>query len=579
MQTLLEKNPSGIMGRDLRRLYKEMFSRELPLSDFNVQRPIELIEKELADTVYYTREGDGDVKYFLKKKTLDSGPSPLWHLTCHGDDNCISVVPGDTSFEEMKLQAYWSIWCGQNVQQIQEREKKMEQESKQRFDSYQASKNAQANQQSNSNPSNPFGSNQNPFASAFGQPQAQSSIFPASGNSFGNSLGGGLFGQSSQQQPQNPMQPQQQSSIQPISGFLTNTPSTTANSGNNLFSGGIFGSQSQPAMQKQEPLVPQENRNVQSGSLFSSPQPFQQSNLFGSSTAGQSSIFGSNPPAPAAQNPTGTSLFGGSQQPGASNSLFGGTNPPQPTTTGGLFGSNNALGGGSGGLFGNPANTASPTSSGGLFGSTINAPKPPQTSLFGSGSSNLFGQGPPTTTQSNLFGGSAPTSGVGNTATGTSGGLFGSTNPTSSSLFSSPNSNLFGGSTQSGGGLFGGSMNPQQQQQQQQQPQQPTGLSGGLFSSGAQPSTTGGLFGGLSPAQQNSQSSSFLGNTPFGGNTQGGLGSIFGSQQPQQQQQQQQSTLSPIPNGWCFRPTTKSQSMEPKSNKSSLPLDPIRWDV
>ena len=289
----------------------------------------------------------------------------------------------------------------------------MEQESKQRFDSYQASKNAQANQQSNSNPSNPFGSNQNPFASAFGQPQAQSSIFPASGNSFGNSLGGGLFGQSSQQQPQNPMQSQQQSSVQPISGFLTNTPSTTANSGNNLFSGGIFGSQSQPAMQRQEPLVPQENRNVQSGSLFSSPQPFQPSNLFGSSTAGQSSIFGSNPPAPVAQNPTGTSLFGGSQQPGTSNSnsLFGGTNPPQPTTTGGLFGSNNALGGGSGGLFGNPANTASPTPSGGLFGSTINAPKPPQTSLFGSGSSNLFGQGP-TTTQSNLFGGSAPTSGL-----------------------------------------------------------------------------------------------------------------------------------------------------------------------
>ena len=105
-----------------------MFSRELPLSDFNVQRPIELIEKELADTVYYTREvwsqsetiqifkflqGDGDVKYFLKKKTLDSGPSPLWHLTCHGDDNCISVVPGDTSFEEMKLQVsnlYTDLW-------------------------------------------------------------------------------------------------------------------------------------------------------------------------------------------------------------------------------------------------------------------------------------------------------------------------------------------------------------------------------------------------------------------------------------------------------------------------------------
>eukprot|EP00960_Hanusia_phi_P070389 767300-Hanusia_phi.AAC.2 len=423
MQTLLEKNPSGIMGRDLRRMYKEMFSRELPLSDFNVQRPIELIEKELADTVYYTREGDGDVKYFLKKKTLDSGPNPLWHLTCHGDDNCNSVVPGDTSFEEMKLQ-------------IQEREKKMEQESKQRFDSYQASKNAQANQQTT--PSNPFGSNSNPFASAFGQPQAQSSIFPPSGNAFGNSLGGNIFGQSNQptqQQLQSNMQPQQ-NAIQPISGFLTNTPSTSGNSGNNLFSGGIFGSQSQPAVPKQEPQIPQENRNLQSGSLFSSPQPFQQAGLFGSTNPGQSSIFGSNPPAPAAQNPASTSLFGNPQQPSGSSSLFGATNPPQPSTTGSLFGSNTAVGSGGGGLFGSTATSASPTPSGNLFGSTLNAPKPPQTSLFGSGSSNLFGQGP-TNTQSNLFGSSAPTN--------TQSNLFGSSAPTNTQ------SNLFGSSATSSG--------------------------------------------------------------------------------------------------------------------------------
>lgn len=30
--------------------------KDLPLSDFGVQRPIELVEKELMDTVYYTRE-------------------------------------------------------------------------------------------------------------------------------------------------------------------------------------------------------------------------------------------------------------------------------------------------------------------------------------------------------------------------------------------------------------------------------------------------------------------------------------------------------------------------------------------
>ena len=76
------------MGRDLRRLYKEINGKDLPLNDFGVQRPIELVEKELTDTVYYTRELDGDVKYFLKKKSTDVGPRPLWQLTCHGDDNC-----------------------------------------------------------------------------------------------------------------------------------------------------------------------------------------------------------------------------------------------------------------------------------------------------------------------------------------------------------------------------------------------------------------------------------------------------------------------------------------------------------
>ena len=30
--------------------------KDLPLSDFGVLRPIELVEKELTDTVYYTRE-------------------------------------------------------------------------------------------------------------------------------------------------------------------------------------------------------------------------------------------------------------------------------------------------------------------------------------------------------------------------------------------------------------------------------------------------------------------------------------------------------------------------------------------
>lgn len=33
-----------------------MTGKDLPLGDFGVQRPIELVEKELTDTVYYTRE-------------------------------------------------------------------------------------------------------------------------------------------------------------------------------------------------------------------------------------------------------------------------------------------------------------------------------------------------------------------------------------------------------------------------------------------------------------------------------------------------------------------------------------------
>jgi hypothetical protein len=104
IQLVLEKNPSGVMGRDLRRLYKETTGKELPLQDFSVQRPIELVEKELSDTVYYTRESDGDVKYFLRKKVPEAGHRPLWQLTSHGDDHCNTVVPGDVSFEELKLQ-------------------------------------------------------------------------------------------------------------------------------------------------------------------------------------------------------------------------------------------------------------------------------------------------------------------------------------------------------------------------------------------------------------------------------------------------------------------------------------------
>ena len=137
MQQLLEKHASGVMGRDLRRLYKEVTGNDLPLGEF--ARPIELVEKELTDTVYYTRELDGDVKYFLKKKSTEAGPRPLWQLTCHGDDNCQSVISGDTSFEELKLQAYWGIWRGR-YQQIERTESDLIQQAKARVDAHQAAK-------------------------------------------------------------------------------------------------------------------------------------------------------------------------------------------------------------------------------------------------------------------------------------------------------------------------------------------------------------------------------------------------------------------------------------------------------
>jgi hypothetical protein len=54
-QRVLEKYPSGVMGRDLKRIYKDVVGKELPVQDFQVQRPIELVEKELSDVVYYTR--------------------------------------------------------------------------------------------------------------------------------------------------------------------------------------------------------------------------------------------------------------------------------------------------------------------------------------------------------------------------------------------------------------------------------------------------------------------------------------------------------------------------------------------
>ena len=64
------------------------------------------------------REGDGDVKYFLKKKTSEAGPRPRWTLTSFGDDNCMCAVSGDTSADELRMRAYWGMSAGQTQEQV-----------------------------------------------------------------------------------------------------------------------------------------------------------------------------------------------------------------------------------------------------------------------------------------------------------------------------------------------------------------------------------------------------------------------------------------------------------------------------
>jgi len=64
------------------------------------------------------REGDGDVRYFLKKKTSEVGPRPRWTLTSFGDDNCMCAVSGDTSADELRMRAYWGMSAGQTQEQV-----------------------------------------------------------------------------------------------------------------------------------------------------------------------------------------------------------------------------------------------------------------------------------------------------------------------------------------------------------------------------------------------------------------------------------------------------------------------------
>ena len=236
---------------------------------------------------------------------------------------------------------------------------------------------------------------------------------------------------------------------------------------------------------------------------------------------------------------TGGGLFG-------NTSTSGGAFGSQTATSGGVFGSSS--GGGlfgqnkpatGGGLFGQQ--TSSGTTSG-LFGTSNNTSTP---AFGGFGQQNqtqnqpatggLFGQNKPAT--GSLFGNSGTTG-----TTGTTGFSFGnqqqqSNTPQTGGLFGSGNTG-----TNTGGGLFGNNTNTQ------------SNTTGGLFGSTGTQNQSGGLFGNNKPAgafgtstTQGSTSGGLFGNT--GTNTGGGLfgntqqqqnnttgGGIFGNNNNQQQQ-------------------------------------------
>ncbi|KAM3164894.1 Peptidase S59 domain-containing protein [Lachancea thermotolerans] len=259
-------------------------------------------------------------------------------------------------------------------------------------------------------------------------------------------------------------------------------------------------------------------------------------------SAGVASPFGAQTSSPFAQNnSTNTNAFG---MVGNNNN-----NNNNNNTTGGLFGQNNTGAAGTsafgqpagGSLFGanNAANNSpfglnKPASSGGLFGQPSNTAAPGGSGLFGQsnntaqGSGGLFGQNNNTgTTGSSMFGatnnapGQQPGGLFGQPSTNTGGGLFGQNNNANA------NNPPFGQSnTNTGGGLFGqnpnnGAANSPFGQNNQAQ------AGGGLFGNKSGPS--GGLFG-----QNNNTSGGGLfgqanntNNSPFGQNNNAG-GGLFG---------------------------------------------------
>ncbi|KEY67671.1 hypothetical protein S7711_03924 [Stachybotrys chartarum IBT 7711] len=241
--------------------------------------------------------------------------------------------------------------------------------------------------------------------------------------------------------------------------------------------------------------------------------------LFGSNQAttnNTSTGFGAG--AFGSNNNAGGGLFGSANKP--AGTAFGSTNQPQQS--GGLFGSSTANTGSTGfgaGSTGGAFGQTNTNTGGGLFGSSNQANKPATGFSFGNTNNT-------SNTTTSAFGGGTNNAfgSTNNTATG--GGLFGSTN-----------------NQASGGGLFGNN-NQQQQgttsafggfgQQNQNQAQQTGGslfggnqqkpATGGLFGSATNNTTSGGLFGNTNNQQQNTGG--------FGTNNAATTGGLFGGAKP-----------------------------------------------
>jgi len=364
-------------------------------------------------------------------------------------------------------------------------------------------------------------------------------------------------------------------------GFGSTTTNTTGGFGNsgtsggtNLFGGG--GTTSSPFGTSQPASTGfGAGATTTGGSIFGAKPAT--GGLFGGQTSTQSSggLFGNTGTTTGfgntattggfgagASNNTGGSLFGNNSTANKPAFSFGTTQPAAATGTGfGASTTTGGFGGGSGGLFGNSNNTANqPTTgfgaqqpaasnpfggfgsntqqqtgtTGGLFGNTQSKPAG---GLFGTtpaatGSGGLFGN--TTTTNTNPFGGT--------TNTQNTGGLFGNKPAASgTSLFGATNTQ----NNTSGGGLFSGFGNQNQNQQQQNtgglfgglnnntqqkpslfgaQPQQQTG--GGLFGNSGTQQQQGGMFGNLNNnnqqqlQQQQQPQNSIFGNSIFGGSQQ-----------------------------------------------------------